>query len=452
MGVWEFLTKKRYFGSVVFDWKEPCFYRCRLQGDLGTRLAVVLGLWAAASGLMLFYSAFNTQPYDVILALFFGVMLGLGPGFLYVLNRRHLTGGSITIKPDEILRLRSYVSLWNIGGWWEEWSTWPLGAIERCVVVPAQSLKQSFSVLQLYAAGQWDILGVPASVELKKLLEHLVRQGVPVTLAEDVRPEFKRPLHVAAAIAVLPMALVLFVSGLGFYVLTAEPVDEGRRDLRIADMPPRPQFDHGAPRAPRDPFGSQPAAPGLVPPSVDAPVASEPRLPSTPHPKFEMPRFTPSPRNLAPWGSSTGGKQTELIGGSGGAPFERSSSTGQPVVGVRYRLGSWAGRECVGRLEPIFASGAASAAPDVVMARDGYALGALEVDADQYVDAVALVFKRLTPEGDLDPSDSYTSDWIGNPTGKPTRAVGGGGAKVIGICGRGAAVLDAIGLVIDPYQ
>ncbi|TVS16080.1 MAG: hypothetical protein EA424_14800 [Planctomycetaceae bacterium] len=251
---------------------------------------------------------------------------------------------------------------------------------------------------------------------------------------------------------VLPITLVLFVSGLGFYVLNAEPGDKGRRDLRIADMPPRPQFDHGAPRAPRDPPGFQPAAPVLVPPSVDEPVASEPTLPSVPSPRFEMPRFTPGPRNLAPWGDSTGGKQTELIGGSGGAPFERTSSTGQPVVGVRHRLGSWAGRQCVGRLEPIFAGGATSTAPDMIMARDGYALGALKVDADQYVDAVALVFMRLTPAGDLDPSDSYTSDWIGKPTGKPTRTIGGDGAKVIGICGRGAAVLDAIGLVIDPYR
>jgi hypothetical protein len=135
----------------------------------------------------------------------------------------------------------------------------------------------------------------------------------------------------------------------------------------------------------------------------------------------ELPRFTLGPRNL--WGDSTGGQQTALIGGSGGSQFESTSSTGQPVVGVRHRLGNWAGRECVGRLEPIFAGTAASGAPDVILAHDGYALGALEVDADQYVDAVALVFMRLTPEGDLDPSDSYTSDWIGKPTGKRPRTI-----------------------------
>jgi len=117
------------------------------------------------------------------------------------------------------------------------------------------------------------------------------------------------------------------------------------------------------------------------------------------------------------------------------------------VLGVRYRPGSWAGKQHVGQLEPLFAPGAA-AGPNTLLARDGYALGGLEVDADDYVDAVALVFMRITADGRLDPTDSYTSEWIGNPSGNATHTLGGDGTKVIGICGRGAAVLDAIGLVL----
>jgi hypothetical protein len=111
-------------------------------------------------------------------------------------------------------------------------------------------------------------------------------------------------------------------------------------------------------------------------------------------------------------------------------------------------MGNWGGRERVGSLEPLFANGAA-AGRDVIVARDGYALGALQVDADQYVDAVALVFMRVSSDGDLDPADNYTSEWIGSPTGNATRTLGGDGTRVIGICGRGAAVLDSVGLVLD---
>ena len=47
MGLWDFLTKPRHLGSTVLSWKEPSLYRARLRGDLWTRLAIVLGLWAA---------------------------------------------------------------------------------------------------------------------------------------------------------------------------------------------------------------------------------------------------------------------------------------------------------------------------------------------------------------------------------------------------------------------
>jgi hypothetical protein len=137
-----------------------------------------------------------------------------------------------------------------------------------------------------------------------------------------------------------------------------------------------------------------------------------------------------------------------VLGGAGGSPFSRTSPNGQPVIGVRYRLGSWGGRERVGQLEPLFTTAAAQA--DVIVAREGYALGALQVDAGEYVDAVALVFMRLNPDGGLDPGDRYTSEWIGTPTGSDPRTLGDGSAKVIGIAGRGAAVMDAVGLVLEP--
>ena len=55
---------------------------------------------------------------------------------------------------------------------------------------------------------------------------------------------------------------------------------------------------------------------------------------------------------------------------------------------------------------------------------------------------------RISPDGRLDPSDRYTSQWIGSPTGRPPTTLGSTGAMVVGIGGRRAAILDAVGLIL----
>jgi len=76
-------------------------------------------------------------------------------------------------------------------------------------------------------------------------------------------------------------------------------------------------------------------------------------------------------------------------------------------------------------------------------------VGALEVDAAEYVTAARAVFMRIDAQGRLDPKDSYQSEWMGTPSGNPTETLGGDGSKVIGICGRRVAVLDVVGLVLE---
>ncbi len=70
------------------------------------------------------------------------------------------------------------------------------------------------------------------------------------------------------------------------------------------------------------------------------------------------------------------------------------------------------------------------------------------VDAGRYVHAVQIVFMRIGSDGRLDPSDRYTSDWLGFRTEKSPTTIGGTGAVVLGVQGRGAAVVDALGLVL----
>ena len=83
------------------------------------------------------------------------------------------------------------------------------------------------------------------------------------------------------------------------------------------------------------------------------------------------------------------------------------------------------------------------------IAREGYAVAGLEVDARDFVYAVRVIYMRQGPDGRLAPKDTYKSEWLGRPQGAAPRTLASDGSKVIGVCGRGAAVLDAIGLVLE---
>jgi hypothetical protein len=82
----------------------------------------------------------------------------------------------------------------------------------------------------------------------------------------------------------------------------------------------------------------------------------------------------------------------------------------------------------------------------VIAARDGYAVGAIQVDGDQFVNAIRIAFMRIENDR-LNTKDKYISDWIGVPQGSQPETISCAGSPVVGIFGRGTAVVDAIGLV-----
>ena len=52
------------------------------------------------------------------------------------------------------------------------------------------------------------------------------------------------------------------------------------------------------------------------------------------------------------------------------------------------------------------------------------------------MDGMLVIFMRVTPDGKLDPQDSYRSDWVGGKGGGPETLLGGDGTPVIGIIGK----------------
>jgi hypothetical protein len=173
---------------------------------------------------------------------------------------------------------------------------------------------------------------------------------------------------------------------------------------------------------------------------LDAVAAGKGR-PALPFPKLPQPKG-PFAKQPAP-----GQVDTPLVGGARGTPFRLVGPGGEPLLGVRCTTRSWMREDCLGMLEALFAE--APAGPLTAVAKPGYAVGAIEVDAAAHVNAVQLVFMRLE-DRKLNPADSYRSDWLGKPTGRATKLTDGKGAKVVGLCGRRTLTVEAIGLVTVP--
>jgi hypothetical protein len=138
------------------------------------------------------------------------------------------------------------------------------------------------------------------------------------------------------------------------------------------------------------------------------------------------------------------GRKTELVGAATEGSWNAASNAA-PVLGFDCPFDASAVPKGFTRFDPVFARD--RAAKDAVLAREGYAVGGLVVDADQHVQAVQVIFMRIRPDGKLDPADKYTSEWIGQRSDRPPRTIGGDGAKVTGAYGRRGRVINAVGLI-----
>lgn len=192
--------------------------------------------------------------------------------------------------------------------------------------------------------------------------------------------------------------------------------------------------------APGPPGGAGPIVAG------PGPIARQPGHGPPPAPMAAQ--AAPGPRPSVP-PPAAAGRATELLGGRGGSPFHQVAPQGGLLHGVHYKLSEWDRQQVVNSLRAVFDGDAgANDGEQTVVAPEGYAVGGLIVDADKYVNAVQLVFLRVSPDGTLDPADRQTSELIGAPSGRPTRTLAANGTSVIGLHGRKGLVLDGVGLVL----
>ncbi|HVX13302.1 MAG TPA: hypothetical protein VHC22_19110 [Pirellulales bacterium] len=141
------------------------------------------------------------------------------------------------------------------------------------------------------------------------------------------------------------------------------------------------------------------------------------------------------------------GEDTEFVGGPRGAAH-RVVSDKSVLYGAECDFGKWNGERAISQIVPIFARDQKRRLPAGAVAREGYAVGGVNVYAQSYVNGIQLIFMRLRDDGQLDKDDSYTSDWITTVDDGKMRTLTGDGAPIIGIHARRGAVIDALALVV----
>jgi hypothetical protein len=144
------------------------------------------------------------------------------------------------------------------------------------------------------------------------------------------------------------------------------------------------------------------------------------------------------------------GVDTQFAGSSGGPIPHRFVDPKGYLLGLEFRVGSWQGEQCLGALHPVYSLDQNQLHPGRITAKEGYAVSGAEVQVRNNVDAIKLHFRRIKPDGSLDPADSYESPWFGatDPTARIV-TLGDTGARVLGFSSRAGAVIDGFALVLE---
>jgi len=144
------------------------------------------------------------------------------------------------------------------------------------------------------------------------------------------------------------------------------------------------------------------------------------------------------------------GVDTEVVGSLTAGVPRRFVDPKAHLIGLEYRPGSWLGESCLGSLRPIYRPDQNRLLVSATVAREGYAVSGLEAQFRNNLDAVKLHFRKIRPDGSLDPNDTYEGDWIGFPDPAAQRkSLGDTGVRVIGVFLRAGAVVDGLALVLE---
>ncbi|UCG48724.1 MAG: hypothetical protein JSU94_02895 [Phycisphaerales bacterium] len=472
MGFIDILTKPLRLGSSKLAWQEPSLYPIRLRGDALRRLLIAVGIGLVAACIILCVFALQEQPRDRDFALAGGICAAGFALLLFFFRRSHV-GGRIVFGRDTIQRTTlscGYPCLFVVSN-----ARWEYGVISDCVFVLGKDIGRRFSIMLFSYGGSQQMIAIPKRIDPREVAGILAKHGVRVQRGRRLPEYATQGLSLPATTVSVAAGLVALVVVPVLYLRQGPP----ERKRPIAQYPQIPGLDEIR----KSPFPS-------LPPRIDPRGTGEGGLPEDrPNADLDGMRqmrdgmrqmrdgmrqmrdgarpmgngmirerpgsFSSSrPPGLAAPGiprsdntDAVNCELTETVGGTGGSAFRNVDSQGRPVIGVQFALGSWAGGKHVSRLTPLFDRSRATR-PNTILAKEGYALGAIHVRAGEFVDAITLEFMKLNDGASLQLSDSYKADTIGSATSGTAKTITSDGRLIVGLHGRRGAMIDAIGLVV----
>lgn len=152
------------------------------------------------------------------------------------------------------------------------------------------------------------------------------------------------------------------------------------------------------------------------------------------------------------------GADTAFVGNTEGLlpPLRYADPEKRPVLGVMFRTGTKEADKggpkikCLAQMSPVYDARQPRFGQEMVIAKDGYALGGLNVKTKRIVTAVQIVFMKKKADGTLDATDTYTSSWLGHPeSADADGTLSGNGRKVIGMFLKTFGAVNAVALVLD---
>jgi hypothetical protein len=169
-------------------------------------------------------------------------------------------------------------------------------------------------------------------------------------------------------------------------------------------------------------------------------------------------------------------KETDYVGAGGEIPFRSVVKSGGVLVGFELTYTEHWGEKIIKSVRPMYLTSSSPKTPirgsqygypsvqvQKIKAKPGYAVGAITAKGDIFSGGVcgfSITYMKINGD-ELDPDDSYESDWVGG-RGKNKKAIklGGTGALVIGVFGKLAEArtrvtessVRGIGLVTMPEK
>jgi serine/threonine protein kinase len=151
--------------------------------------------------------------------------------------------------------------------------------------------------------------------------------------------------------------------------------------------------------------------------------------------------------------------KTNIVGFPFAAEFTEVPPEGALLIGLEFGIGRWEPNNVIHSIRAIYLSEKGESLGEVhgkpterlmiVKAKPGYAVGAVSLNTHLLIDGMRVTFMRIDRKY-LDADQSYWEKvgTIGEKAGEGT-TIGGGGAMVIGICGKDdGRVCNAFGLVL----